>query len=141
MSDTTCSRRAALGVAAQPGSSPAGHSCSANTPTHLSRPTLSSQPQTMNPAQVKGHLKGLRGKAAAKEADRRARRLDARLGKLDKKLEVARAGLDQQLSAGWRTFEGLRDVLIAAGGRMQQQVDASGATHTTACCRVLIVAR
>lgn len=70
---------------------------------------------------MKGHLKGLRGKAAAKEADRRARRLDARLGKLDKKLEVARAGLDQQLSAGWRTFEGLRDVLIAAGAPMKQQ--------------------
>jgi DSHCT (NUC185) domain len=66
--------------------------------------------------QVKQQLKGLRGKAAAKEADRRGRRLDARAGKLEKKLEVAREGLDKQLSAGWRTFEGLRDVLVAAGG-------------------------
>ena len=80
---------------------------------------------------MKGHLKGLRGKAAAKEADRRARRLDARLGKLDKKLEVARAGLDQQLSAGWRTFEGLRDVLVAAGG----------AAHHSRACRVQSTSR
>lgn len=65
---------------------------------------------------MKQQVKGLRGKAAAKEADRRSRRLESRAAKLDKKLEVTREGLDQQLSASWRTFEGLRDVLLAAGG-------------------------
>lgn len=65
--------------------------------------------------QVKRQLKGVRGKAAAKEADRRTRRLALREERLQQKLEAAREALDEQLSNGWRTFEGLRDVLVQAG--------------------------
>lgn len=66
--------------------------------------------------QVKGQLKRLKGKGAAKDAHRRQRRLAAKVARQRERIAEARAALDEALTSGWRTFEVLRDVLVRVGG-------------------------